>query len=83
MGGMGIESILVSRPLPEGNFGPNPVIDTHRYNSRNRLRHRFFKRVVPDACVYTRESVYPRERLRSSLRGGHPLISPSPFLDRE
>jgi hypothetical protein len=38
-GAMGIESILISRPLPDRNFGQNPVIDTHRYTSRNQLRH--------------------------------------------
>src|ERR1700731_1273377 len=38
-GAMGIESILVSRPLSDGNFGQKPVIDAHRYMSRNHLRH--------------------------------------------
>ena len=38
-GAMGIESILVSRPLPDVDFGQKPVIDTHRYMSRNHLRH--------------------------------------------
>ena len=37
-GPMGFESSLVSRPLPDANFGQNPVIDTHRYTFRN-LRH--------------------------------------------
>src|ERR1700724_607465 len=38
-GAMGIESILVSKALPDGNFGQKAVMDAHRYMSRNHLRH--------------------------------------------
>jgi hypothetical protein len=56
-GAMGIESILVSKALPDGNFAQKVVIDAHRYMSRKPSassylrRHPLFKRVVPDACA--------------------------------
>ena len=37
MGAIGIESILVSRPLPDGDFGQRLGIDIHRYMTGDHL----------------------------------------------
>jgi hypothetical protein len=37
-GATGIESILVSKALPDRDFGQEAVIDAHRYMSGNHLR---------------------------------------------
>lgn len=78
-GAMGIESILISRPLLDGDFGQKPVIDTHRYMSGNHLRHltsgliRSSRGKVGRLCLYTRKCL-PRKWLRSSRLRGKVLL---------
>jgi hypothetical protein len=60
---MEIESILVLKALPDGDFDQNVVIDFHRRSSSgNHLRHptpepSVLQEDSSDDCVYTRGSV--------------------------
>ena len=76
---MEIESILVLKALPDGDFDQNVVIDFHRRSSSgNHLRHptpepSVLQEDSSDDCVYTRGSV---RRASGFVLTGKPEVEP-------